>query len=117
MLMLKATRILLLTTMLLACLCSSVLAQTSGSISGEVRDEKEAVITGATVTVRNISTNESRTAQTNADGRYHFAGVAVGAYEITVESAGFAKYMQSGITLALNQNAVVDVTKIGRAHV
>src|SRR5687768_142809 len=110
MLMLKATRILLLTTMLLACLCSSVLAQTSGSISGEVRDEKEAVITGATVTVRNISTNESRTAQTNADGRYHFAGVAVGAYEITVESAGFAKYMQSGITLALNQNAVVDVT-------
>src|SRR5688572_3457942 len=85
MLMLKATRILLLTTMLLACLCSSVLAQTSGSISGEVRDEKEAVITGATVTVRNISTNESRTAQTNADGRYHFAGVAVGAYEITVE--------------------------------
>ena len=108
--MLKATRILLLTTMLLACLCSSVLAQTSGSISGEVRDEKEAVITGATVTVRNISTNESRTAQTNADGRYHFAGVAVGAYEITVESAGFAKYMQSGITLALNQNAVVDVT-------
>src|SRR5687768_18007922 len=75
MLMLKATRILLLTTMLLACLCSSVLAQTSGSISGEVRDEKEAVITGATVTVRNISTNESRTAQTNADGRYHFAGV------------------------------------------
>src|SRR5687767_8286102 len=110
MLMLKATRILLLTTMLLACLCCSVMAQTSGSIAGEVRDEKDAVIAGATVTVRNISTNESRTAQTNADGRYHFAGVAVGAYEITVESTGFAKYMQSGITLALNQNAVVDVT-------
>ncbi len=108
--MLKVTKILLLVTTLLACLCTSILAQTSGSISGEVRDEKEAVITGATVTVRNISTNESRTAQTNADGRYHFAGVPVGAYEITVESTGFAKYMQSGITLALNQNAVVDVT-------
>ena len=108
--MLKATKILLLVTTLLTCLCTSILAQTSGSISGEVRDEKEAVITGATVTVRNISTNESRTAQTNADGRYHFAGVPVGAYEITVESTGFAKYMQSGITLALNQNAVVDVT-------
>ena len=107
--MLKTTRVLLLMTAL-ACLCSSVLAQTSGSISGEVRDEKDAVITGATVTLRNISTNESRTAQTNADGRYHFAGVAVGAYEITVESTGFAKYMQSGITLALNQAAVVDVT-------
>ena len=95
---------------LLACLCGSALAQTSGSISGEIRDEKEAVITAATVTVRNISTNETRTAQTNADGRYHFAGVPVGAYEITVESTGFAKYQQSGITLALNQAAVVDVT-------
>ena len=104
-----ATRVLLLVTAL-ACLCSSVLAQNSGSISGEVRDEKDAVIAGATVTLRNTSTNESRTAQTNADGRYHFASVAVGAYEIAVESTGFAKYMQSGITLALNQNAVVDVT-------
>ena len=94
--MLKATRLLMLTTALLACLCSSVLAQTSGSISGEVKDEKEAVITGATVTVRNASTNESRTAQTNADGRYHFAGVPVGAYEITVESTGFAKYHAVG---------------------
>ena len=108
--MLKPTRVMMLVTALVACLCSSVLAQTSGSISGEVKDEKNAVIASATVTIRNTWTNESRTAQTNADGRYHFAGVAVGAYEISVESTGFAKYMQSGITLALNQNAVVDVT-------
>ena len=33
----------------------------------------------------------------------------VGNYEVTVESPGFGKYVQSGITLALNQNAVVDV--------
>src|SRR5438045_3105174 len=108
MLMIKATRILMLLTALVACLCCSAFAQTSGSISGEVRDEKQAVITAATVTLRNISTNETRTAQTNADGRYHFASVPVGAYEITVESAGFAKYQKSGIKLALHQSAVVD---------
>jgi hypothetical protein len=108
--MIKATRVLMLMAALLACLCSTALAQTSGSISGEIRDEKQAVITGATVMVRNISTNETRTAQSNADGRYHFAGVPVGSYEITVESSGFAKHQQSGITLALNQSAVVDVT-------
>ena len=104
------TRLLMLLTLLLACLCCPALAQNSGSISGEVRDEKQAVITGATVNMRNIQTNESRVAQTNSDGRYHFASVPVGAYEITVESTGFAKYQQSGITLALNQSAVVDVT-------
>jgi hypothetical protein len=108
--MIKATRVLMLLTTLLLCLCGPALAQTSGSISGEVRDEKQAVITGATVTMRNISTNETRTVQTNADGRYHFASVPVGAYELIVESTGFAKYQQSGITLALNQSAVVDVT-------
>jgi hypothetical protein len=97
----------MLFAVLLACLCPA-LAQNTGSISGEVRDEKQAIITGATVNVRNIQTNESRTAQTNADGRYHFANMPVGAYEITVESSGFARYQQTGITLALNQAAVVD---------
>ncbi|HET6978809.1 MAG TPA: carboxypeptidase regulatory-like domain-containing protein [Pyrinomonadaceae bacterium] len=106
----NATRLITLATALLVCLCCPALAQTSGSISGEVRDEKQAVITAATVTMRNIQTNESRTAQTNSDGRYHFASVPVGDYEITVESTGFAKHQQSGITLALNQSAVVDVT-------
>jgi hypothetical protein len=110
MLMIKTTKILLLATALLVVLCCPVLAQTSGSVSGEVKDEKQAVINSATVTLRNILTNETRTAQTNADGRYHFAGVPVGSYELSVESAGFAKHQQSGITLALNQNAVVDVT-------
>jgi hypothetical protein len=99
----------MLSAVLLACLCPA-LAQNTGSISGDVRDEKQAVITGATVNARNIQTNESRTAQTNADGRYHFANMPIGAYEITVESTGFAKYQQTGITLALNQAAVVDVT-------
>ena len=107
--MTSVTRFLLL-TVLSMCVCYPILAQTSGTISGEVRDEKQAVIPGATVTVRQISTNESRTTETNADGRYHFASLTVGAYELTVESAGFAKYLQSGITLALNQSAIVDVT-------
>ncbi len=108
--MIKATRFLTLAAALLMCFCCSVLAQTSGSISGEVRDEKQAVIPGATVTTRNISTNESRTTQTDTSGRYHFASLPVGDYELTVEGSGFAKYVQSGITLALNQSAVVDVT-------
>src|SRR6185503_20810310 len=42
MLMRKATRLIMLTTALLVCFCSPALAQTSGSISGAVRDEKQA---------------------------------------------------------------------------
>jgi outer membrane receptor protein involved in Fe transport len=86
-----------------------VLGQTSGSISGEVKDEKAAVVTNATVTVRNVKTNETRTTSTDGDGRYRFTGMPVGDYEVSVESAGFAKYIQSGISLVLNQAATVDV--------
>src|SRR5918993_3142685 len=106
----KVTRLSVFFVALLALLASPVLAQTTGSISGEVKDEKQAVVTNATVTVRNVKTNEARTTQTDGDGRYRFNGMSVGDYEITVESTGFAKYVQSGIQLVLNQQANVDVT-------
>jgi len=97
----NATKLFLLLSALLTLCVSPVLAQTSGSISGEVKDEKQAVVTNATVTVRNVKTNETRTTQTDGDGRYRFTGMPVGDYEISVESTGFAKYVQSGIGLVL----------------
>jgi hypothetical protein len=102
-----------LSLLLLTLLTFSVVptpAQTTGSISGEVKDEKQAVITNATVTVRNVKTNETRTTQTDSDGRYHFSGMSVGDYEVTIEATGFAKYVQSGITLVLNQPASINVS-------
>ena len=106
----NGTKLFLLVAALLTLFVNPVFAQTSGSISGEVKDEKQAVVTNATVTVRNVKTNESRSITTDGDGRYRFTGMPVGDYEITVESTGFAKYVQSGISLVLNQAATVDVS-------
>ena len=86
-----------------------VAAQTTGTLAGQVKDEKDAVVPNATVTVRNVTSNESRTTQTDDEGRYRFTNMAVGEYELTIESSGFAKHVQSGIELVLNQNAVVNV--------
>ncbi|MGH9880979.1 MAG: carboxypeptidase regulatory-like domain-containing protein, partial [Pyrinomonadaceae bacterium] len=108
--MIKVVRFLMLLVTLLVCLSISVLAQTSGSILGEVRDEKEAIIPKANVALRNVQTNDSRSTVTDDAGRYRLNNVPVGDYELTVEASGFGKYVQSGITLALNQNAVVDVS-------
>ena len=105
----NATKLFPLLAALLMFFVSPVLAQTSGSISGEVKDEKQAVVTNATVTVRNVKTNETRTTQADGEGRYRFTGMPVGDYELSVESTGFAKYVQSGISLVLNQAATVDV--------
>src|SRR5918999_1343575 len=110
----KGRRLMLLSAFLL-CMSSQAVAQsTSASISGRVADEQQASIPNAAVTARHVETNTSRTAQTNEEGRYRFESLPVGSYEVTVEAPGFAKYVQSGITLLLNQSAVVDVSlKVG----
>ncbi len=83
---------------------------TTGTIQGAVRDEQQAVIPGATVTIRNIDTNLVRSVVTGSDGDFRFSNLPVGNYELTAELAGFGKYTQSGIRLLLNQDAVAEVT-------
>lgn len=52
--------------------------------------------------------------QTGPDGAFLFPATPVGSYQLAVEKPGFAKYVQSGITLAVNQVANVPVTlKVG----
>lgn len=88
-----------------------VIGQTStASISGVVSDETGAVIPGASVSIRNRETGFTRSATTGTDGRYSFVSVPIGGYEITVEAGTFAKYVQTGVVLVANQNAVVNPT-------
>src|SRR5688572_8590593 len=82
---------------------------TTGSIHGIVRDKQEGVVPGATVTVRNTETGAVRTLTTDEGGNYRFLNMPVGIYELSVELSGFAKYTRGGITLSLNQDAVINV--------
>jgi outer membrane receptor protein involved in Fe transport len=95
---------------LLVVLPASVSAQsTTGSLQGVVRDEQGGVVSGAQVTVRNVDTNATRSAVTDTQGRWRSPNLTVGNYEVKVELPGFATLVRSGITLLLNQDAVVDV--------
>ncbi len=82
---------------------------TSGTISGNVSDENQAVIANAIVMVRNVGTNESRTTTTDSEGRYRFPNLSIGNYEVTTEASGFSKYVRTGVQLLLNQDAVVNI--------
>jgi hypothetical protein len=82
---------------------------TTGTIQGTVRDNQGGVVPGATATIRNTQTNATRTVLTDENGNYRFLNVPVGGYELTVELQGFSRHVRSGITLSLNQDAVVDV--------
>ena len=94
---------------LLASAAPLVAQSTTGSIQGLVKDNQDAVVPGATVTIRNVKTNAVRSANTDANGAYRFLGLPVGSYELTAELAGFSKYVRDGITVSLNQDAVVEI--------
>ncbi|HKP70663.1 MAG TPA: TonB-dependent receptor, partial [Pyrinomonadaceae bacterium] len=87
----------------------SVLSQAStGTISGTVADQNNAVVAGATVTVKNPATGFTRSAVSNSTGNYRLENLPIGSYQLTVEAPNFSRYVQHGITVAVNQDAVVD---------
>ncbi|MGH9784632.1 MAG: carboxypeptidase-like regulatory domain-containing protein, partial [Terriglobia bacterium] len=82
----------------------------SAAISGSVRDASGAVIPEATVTVRNTETGLSRTTETGVNGGYNLPALPVGAYELTVEKPGFRQLVRGGLTLAVAQEVVLNLT-------
>src|ERR1043165_4458412 len=63
---------------------------TTGSIRGVMTDDSGAVIPAAKVTLS--GNGISRTAQTQADGSYTFAGLPPGQYRVRVSFPGFANF-------------------------
>lgn len=91
--------------------CSICLAQfDSGQISGFVRDESSAVIPGATVVVINDATREEHKTVSNASGYYIFPQLFVGTYTISVEAAGFKKFIQKGIKIDSQSKVSADAS-------
>jgi hypothetical protein len=87
----------------------SLLAQTTGTISGLVTDPSGATVPDAKVMATFVQQNTSRTTQSNAEGYYIFNALPPGDYKLEVEKTGFQRLVQSDITLALNQNLRADL--------
>jgi hypothetical protein len=85
-------------------------AQSTGGLSGTVRDPNGAVIQGATVTVSNLATNFSRTAVTNSEGRWTLALLPVGSYSITYEKEGFQSAVDRTNEVEASVTRTVEVT-------
>jgi len=100
--------------MLFSLSVSSFAQNINASISGEVLDERNAVVPGAQVTARNLNTNATRTTTSNESGRYIISELAVGDYEVGVEKSGFNREIRRSIVLTVGREAVVNFTlKVG----
>src|SRR2546423_13100527 len=104
-----ATGILILAATLLTAPRPSPAQSIFATVVGTVTDSTSAVISGAQVTVTNVSTNEKRKFTTNSSGAYEVNNLFPGVYVLEIEMPGFTKYRKEQIELASNQNERVDV--------
>lgn len=89
-------------------------ADVTGSILGVVRDQSQAAIKGARVTVTNTQTNQSEQTVSAEDGSYRFLALPVGAYKLNVTSPGFEQFNATDIVLKVNDQFRVDASlKVG----
>src|SRR6202048_4729231 len=90
-------------------------AQYRASIQGVVTDPQGNAVSGATVTLKNMETNQASTATTNDSGVYNFNGLPPSKYSITVESTGFKqKVLVEVVVIAEQANAVNIQLEIGQ---
>jgi len=87
-------------------------SRVAAALEGTVRDTSGAAISGAAVVVRNESTNQARATETNEEGIFHAEALPVGSYEVRVDQAGFAPYLQTGLDLTLGQTTHLDIVLV-----
>jgi hypothetical protein len=81
----------------------------AADLQGRVRDAQGAVVSGATVTVRNTSTNSSRDATTDDDGFYKIVNLSPGEYEITVKAPNYKTAVVPSVKLTVGQTGNQDI--------
>src|SRR5438552_2250469 len=102
---------------LLASTASLAVAQiTSATISGTIKDETGGVLPGVDVVVKNLETGLTRSTVSDSKGYFAVPGLAPGRYEARAMLQGFATGLQTGIVLAVSQQAALNLTmKVGTA--
>ena len=91
---------------------TSTLAWTAvtGSISGTITDATSAVIAGVDVTATNTAQGLETKTKTDSSGFYSFPRLAVGTYDLQVESQGFSPQKKSAITVDADAAIRMDFT-------
>ncbi|HZT28631.1 MAG TPA: carboxypeptidase regulatory-like domain-containing protein [Bryobacteraceae bacterium] len=100
----------LLLVLAVVCAVSSFAQEFRGRIQGTITDTSQAAIVGATVTLLNVNTGVSTTRQSNETGHYIFDLVDPGTYTISVEFAGFSKFVQENVLMMQRGDMTVNAT-------
>src|SRR6516164_4536265 len=96
--------------LLLAFASSTSWAQFNSQINGTVTDPSGAVVPDATVTVTNVATGVTRTAQTSSSGTYIISSLPPGTFDVTVSKPGFRTETQKGLNVSVALPVTLNLT-------
>ena len=80
----------------------------NSTVRGTVRDQAQAIIPGADVTLTNANTGVARTTKSNDSGLYAFPAVVPGSYRLESAFSGMQPF-QGMLTVQVQQDATVDI--------
>jgi hypothetical protein len=106
----------------LFCICTPIRvlgqAASTGTVAGTVTDPSGAAVAGAAVTLIDPSTSDTRKTMTNESGRYIFANVPPGTYNVTINKTGFrvTKFSSQVVNIgsALTLNATMELGSVSQ---
>jgi Carboxypeptidase regulatory-like domain len=93
---------------LLAAAGVALAQQATAQLGGRITDQSGAVLPGVTVTATQTDTGFSRSVVSDADGSYVMPNLPTGPYRLEVMLQGFRTYLQTGIVLQVDANAVIN---------
>jgi hypothetical protein len=100
----------LLLAVLMCLLPPVTLAQvTGGSITGTARGDSGSAIPGVQISIRDVTTGQIRTVQTDTSGSYSLPALPVGNYELRASAPGFVTQVSTGIHIAEGSERVLDI--------
>jgi Carboxypeptidase regulatory-like domain/TonB dependent receptor/TonB-dependent Receptor Plug Domain len=86
-----------------AVLCTAQTSRVAGAVQGTVVDQTGSAVAGATVTLRNLGTNQTRTLSASPEGSFYAGEIPVGQYELHVESPEFSPYVNNAIVISIGR--------------
>ncbi|MDI1243645.1 MAG: carboxypeptidase regulatory-like domain-containing protein [bacterium] len=103
----------------LAMACTNIFAQsqsTTGTLQGTVIDPNGAVLSGASVTVRNVNTGFERTVTSNSDGFFTAPLLPLGTYRVSTSANGFSNSVLENVEVTIGNTLSLNIgMKLGGA--
>ncbi len=84
-------------------------AQTTSTITGDIKDTNGAFLLGARITAKHLETGLTRSTTSENEGRFVFPGLPVGIYELQATLNGFEPLTFPNVPLTVNETATVSL--------